>query len=98
MTVSVETLLKVIRVCEEEAPEEDLISLVLPKKGGGSAQIYLTWVSGKSLKDYIRDTSLRGVFSLHTACYSRILDQNNIKRRLTHVPNAGDEIRFIKLS
>lgn len=90
-------LLRVLEACDALAePEEQLISLVVPKRGGGTGQVFLKWVPGKMLKDYIRNPALTGVLSLYQAAYSRIVDHRNIKRRLSYVLQPGDELRFIR--
>lgn len=94
MTIDVGTLLRVLDACEEASEEQLLISLVFPKKGGGSAQIYLQWKKGQMLKDYIKHPSLTGILNLHQAAHYRILDHNNVKQRLTYRPHAGDELRI----
>jgi hypothetical protein len=96
MTIDVGTLLRVLDACEEASESEPLVSLVFPKKGGGSAQIFLPWKRGKKLKDYISHPSLTGVWNVHQAMRSRILDHENRKRRITDVLREGDEIRFVR--
>lgn len=98
MTIDAVALLRVLAACDELQEEEPLVTLVFPKKGGGYARISLLWNANKSLKDYIRDPSLTAVFSLYQAAHSRILDHNNIKRRLSYVPRMGDELRFLAAS
>ena len=95
MTIDVGTLLRVLEACATEDEKEPLISLVVPKKGVGTCQVFLKWVPGKTLKAYLKDPALHGLFSVFQACHSRILDHTNIKRRLLHTPNAGDEFRFL---
>lgn len=95
MTIDVGTLLSVLEACDSVQDEVPLISFVVPQKGGGTGQIFLPWVPGRTLKDYLKSPALHGVISVYQACYSRIVDHTNVKRRLLHVPRAGDEIRFI---
>lgn len=95
MSIELGTLLRVLETCDALHEEKPLISLVVPKKGGGSGQVFLPWVPGKSLRNYIRDPVLNGVLSVYQATYSRIIDHNNVKRRLSYEPREGDEIRFI---
>lgn len=98
MSLDVDTVMRVLDACDAEFVEEPLISLVFPKNGGGSGQVFLKWVPGKILKDYIRDPALTGKLSLYQAAYSRIVDHRNIKRRLSYTPQTGDELRFIRSS
>lgn len=95
MTIDVSTLLRVLEACDAAREEESLISFVVPKKGGGTGQIFLRWVPGRTLKDYLRAPALNGVMSVYQACHSRIVDHTNIKRRLLYCPKEGDEFRFI---
>lgn len=96
MSLDVATVLRVIEACNAEIKPEPLISLVFPKKGGGTGQVFLSWTPGKMLRDYILDPALTGKLSLYQAAYSRIVDHRNIKRRLSYIPQTGDELRFIR--
>lgn len=97
MSIDLDTVLRVLDACDAiEGPP--LISFVFPKKGGGSGQVFLEWKQGRSVRDYIRDPLFTNTLSLYQAAYSRILDHRNIRRRLTHVPKPGDELRFIRAS
>ena len=93
MSVDVVTLLKIWEECDKE-PEEALISLVIPKQTG-SRQVFLAWRQGRMLKEYLREPILRGVWSLYQAAHSHIMDQMSIRRRLTYIPQPGDEFRFL---
>lgn len=94
MSIDVDVLLRVLEACDSTRKEEPLISLVVPKKGGGYGQIFLKWVPGRLLKDYIRDPALTKVLSLYSAMHSRIIDHRGIHRRLTYRPEEGDELTF----
>jgi integrase len=96
VSLDLDTILRVMEVCEAEVEDTTLISFVVPKKGGGTGQVFLEWQKGKFLKDYLRDPVLQGTVSLYQAAYSRILDHRNIRRRLTYMPQPGDELRFIR--
>src|SRR5262245_19433183 len=100
MSIDLETLLRVIDACEvEEESPPALISLVIPRKGGGgSGQIFLEWQPGKTLRDYLQHPTLASAFSLYRAAYSRIVDHRNIRRRLTYAPQPGDELRFLRIA
>lgn len=92
MSIALETLFKIWEVCDAE-PEEPLVSLVFPAHGR-SRQIFLAWRQGRMLKEYLRDPALQGEWTLYQAAYSRIVDQMGIRRRLSHIPQPGDEYRF----
>jgi hypothetical protein len=96
VSLDLDAVLRVIEACDALVVPEPLISFVFSKRGGGSAQVFLRWIPGRPLKDYIRDPALTGGISLYQAAYSRILDHKNIKRRLSYVPQEGDELRFIR--
>lgn len=96
MSLDLDTVLRVLEACDEVAAPPPLISFVVTTKTGIQAQAFLRWVPDKTLKDYIRDPALTRVISLYQAAYSRILDHKNIKRRLSYVPQEGDELRFIR--
>jgi hypothetical protein len=96
VSIDIDTVLRVLDACDRELEKEPLISFVVPKRGGGTGQVFLKWRRGWGLKDYIRDPALTGIISLYQAAHSRIVDHRNIKRRLTYTPNQGDEIRFIR--
>jgi hypothetical protein len=98
MSLDVGTVLRVLEACDAEITAEPLISLVFPKPGGGSGQVFLKWEQGKMVKEYLRDPVLAGKLSLYQAAYSRIVDHRNVKRRLSHTLKAGDELRFIRTS
>ena len=98
MSIDVETLLRVIDVCEEDQETPPLVSFVFSKNGGGSGQIFLAWKQGKLLRDYLHDPALHGVLSLYQASHSRIVDHRNLKRRLTSVLQPGDELRFLAVA
>lgn len=95
MTIDVGTRLRVFEACSATREEAPLISFVFPMKGGGSGQVFLKWLPGKTLKAYLKDPALHGALNVYQACHSRILDQGNIKRRLLYTPREGDEFRFI---
>jgi hypothetical protein len=99
VSLEVDAVMRVLRACDErlERNTVPLISLIFPKSGGGHGQVFLPW-TGRMLKDYIGHPALTNKLSLYQAAYSRILDHNGVKRRLTYSPKAGDEIRFIKVS
>ena len=97
MSLDIDTILRVYAACEAEMTGGDpLISFVVPKKGGGVGQVFLHWRAGKAIKDYVRDPALGGALSLYQASHCRILDHRNVRRRLTHVPQPGDELRFLR--
>jgi hypothetical protein len=89
-------LLRVLDACDAQQEEAPLVSFVFPTPGGGVGQVFLAWKQGRYLKDYLRDPVLEGKLSLYAATHSRIVDHRNIKRRLTHVLQPGDELRFIR--
>lgn len=95
MSVDVVALLKVRATCEDQ-DDEPLISLVFPTPDGSSGQIFLSWKQGRFLRDYLKDPVLNGKLSLYQAARSRIVDHNNVKRRLTYIPQPGDELRIIR--
>ncbi len=98
MSLDLSTVLRVLETCDELQDDQSLISFVFPKSGGGSGQVFLEWKQGRSLRDYLRDPVLEGKLSLYQATHSRIVDHKGVKRRLTHVPQPGDELRFIKVT
>jgi hypothetical protein len=96
MAIDIEAALRVMAACDAQiAAQPPLVSFVVPKKGGGRGQIFLEWVRGRMLKDYLLDPRMQGVMSLYTATYCRKVDQRNLKRRLMSELQPGDEIRFI---
>jgi hypothetical protein len=96
MSLDFDTLLRVIDACELKEEPPILISLVIPRRGGGAGQVFLDWVPGKTLKEYLRTPVVHEAISLFQAAHSRIVDHRNIKRRLSHVPQPGDELRFVR--
>jgi|SRR5688572_10063533 len=98
MGVDLDTLLSVLDACDEAGECTPLISFVIRKNSGLYGQIFLEWVPGKPLRRYVKELAPTHVLTLYEAAYSHILDQTNVKRRLSYVPRAGDEIRFIKVN
>jgi hypothetical protein len=97
MSLAIDDVLRVFDACDQliEAEAAPLISLVFPYKGVTTCQVFLVWKQGRMLRDYLRDPALHERFSLHTAYYSRIVDQAGVKRRLIYVPKPNDELRFL---
>lgn len=99
MSLDLDVLLKVIDACEQQEQPQQLISLVFPRRGGESTgQIFLEWKPGKLLRDYLKTGVLHGVLSTYQASHSRIVDHRGMHRRLTYVPQPGDEFRFVRAS
>lgn len=99
MSLDLDVLLKVIDACEQQEQPQQLISLVFPRRGGGgTGQVFLEWKSGKLLRDYLKTGVLHGVLSTYQAAHCRIVDHHGLRRRLTYVPQPGDEFRFQRSS
>lgn len=93
MALDLDLILQVYDACDALV-DPALISLVIPQKGGGTGQIFLQWSQGRPLKSYLKDPLLQGVWSLYQAAHCRIVDHTNVRRRLSHLPQPGDEFRF----
>lgn len=95
MSIDIETMLRVIDACEVQEQPQKLVSFVIPRRGGESVgQVFLTWEPGKTVRDYLRNPVMHSAISLYQASHSRIVDHRGCRRRLTHVPQPGDELRF----
>jgi hypothetical protein len=96
VSISPLTLMRVLEACDAIEEEKPLVSLVFPKPGGGTGQVFLEWKQGRSLESYVRDPAVRRLLSLYAAMHSRIVDHRNIKRRMSYVLQPGDELRFVR--
>ena len=73
------------------------VAIVFRDKGGSPAHILLSWQSGKRLRQYLRHPALRKYGLLHTAAYSRVLNQDRQRRRLTSTLVPGETVHIIKV-
>jgi hypothetical protein len=99
MSIDLDTLLRVIDACEAPGEPQQLVSLVIPQRGGERVgQVFMAWKPGKTVREYLQDPRVHAVISLYQAAYSRIVDHRGLKRRLSHVPKPGDELRFLRVA
>jgi hypothetical protein len=95
MNPAIEQTLRVLEACNQLLKDDrKLISIAWTLPNGKRGQVFLEWVAGKPLRDYIRERCFEGHLSIYQATYGSIRDHRDVQRRLVYVPQPGDELRI----